>query len=142
MKINHDGYEQIPFSLILVVAMGISLKKKKTLCFYLPFPYNCPQESRSTRVGTSSAYPVLLSCDVSFFHPSIILYFHPSQAARVVAPPSWLRHLPQHPPRGSSTPHTPQVNQAVHHHHHVCNEYYVIISYDDHHNDTCSLMKH
>ena len=29
LKINHDGYEQIPFSLILVVAMGISLKKKK-----------------------------------------------------------------------------------------------------------------
>ena len=34
-------------------------------------------------------------------------------AARVVAPPSWLRHLPQHSPRGPSTPHTPQVNQAV-----------------------------
>ena len=40
LKINHDGYEQIPFSLILVVAMGISLKKKNTLHLQGAF-FNC-----------------------------------------------------------------------------------------------------
>ena len=48
------------------------------------------------------------------FHPSIYNFLLPPlPAARVVAPASWLRHLPQHPPRGASTPHTPQVNQPV-----------------------------
>ena len=48
------------------------------------------------------------------FHPSICnSLLPPLPAARVVAPASWLRHLPQHPPRGASTPHTPQVNQPV-----------------------------